>query len=71
MKFKKGDVVWCKWPNVYVITDYHVACQVTAVYKAGWGEQILVKVLAGKFVGREYGVDAKDFELISRRAVIV
>lgn len=71
MKFKKGDIVWCRWPNVYCITNYHVMCQVTDAYKEDWGEQITVEVLEGKHAGCDYRVDAKDFELAHQKAVIV
>lgn len=67
MKFKRGDIVWCKKQGVYLITSYHVACEVTEV----WGVDLVVKIIDGPNVGREYGVDARHFELIHQKAVIV
>lgn len=67
MKFKRGDVVWCKKQGVYLITSYHVVCEVTEVY----GVDLVVKVLDGPRAGCEYGVDARHFEFVRRKAVIV
>lgn len=67
MKFKRGDIVWCKRHNACLITNYHVACKVTAVL----GDKLVVKIIDGPCAGREYDVGARHFELAHRKVVIV
>lgn len=68
--FKVGQLVWCKRENCYGVTDYHVKCEVIRVFEAE--NTIRVKVAEGEWCsGNIYTVDADDFELVYKKAVIV
>lgn len=68
--FKVGQLVWCKKEHYYGVTDYHVKCEVIRVFEAE--NTIRVKVAEGELCsGNIYTVDADNFELVYKKAVIV
>ena len=65
--FKVGQIVWCKYKNQYLQTDYHVKCVVTNVSRYLIG----VRIIEGKYANNEWNVEACFFEPVQNRAKLV
>lgn len=67
--FKIGDLVTCKYSDIYSYTTKGVICEVVDIYEGSYYVRILETngYISKKHIGESWGVESKYFELINKK----